>query len=125
MSRARAPSRSMGPRMLQPGSRMSGGCGRRGTPRKATPQTLVKQMSASTPTSASTAITRADTSTSATRWPTRPLNAAAYTRNSLTNPLNGGKPQIAAEPTMNSAAVTGMRRAMPPIRSRSRVCSRR
>ncbi len=51
----------------------------------------------------------------------RLCTSACRSSHSLTNPLSGGSAAIANAATANVAPVTGMRRASPPRRSRSRV----
>src|SRR6266511_4020075 len=50
-----------------------------------------------------------------------PRSSAWKTTHSLTNPLSGGSPTIAAEPIRNVAVVTGIERASPPRRAISLV----
>jgi hypothetical protein len=89
----------------------------RGRPRKVTPKAFTKQAAARPPVRASIA---ADNTT---RRPVGPWNRlAAPSRawkvsHSLTNPLSGGRPEMAMAPSRNSPAVHGMRRASPPSSS--------
>jgi hypothetical protein len=112
-------SASMGPSEKGPRSTAFAAPAVRSCPRKTTPSTLVKQASASPPISASPAAATLATRSAVAASPLR--NRAWKTSHSLTKPLSGGRPTIAAEPTRNAAAVSGIRRPRPPSRSSARV----
>lgn len=60
------------------------------------------------------------TSAMATSWPARAFIRDWISSHSLTKPAPNGRPAAPRAATPNSAVVTGIRRARPPSRSRSR-----
>ena len=83
------------------------------------PQTFAKHASASPPTSASAATPTSDSRIGPAE--VTPLTSARYTTHSLMKPFSGGRPTMATDPIRNAIQVSGIRRARPPRRSRSRV----
>ena len=89
-------------------------CSLLGSPKNAMLNNFVKQRIAIVPTSASPASARIEIISIPRLSTSAPFNIPKYIKNSLINPLNGGKPQIATEPIKQSAAVFGIDFKSPP-----------
>ena len=98
--------------------------GVRGRPRNVTPNAFAKQAAARPPVSASIAAEKTMPSPAGPWKRLAPPRRAWKVSHSLTNPLSGGRAEIATAPSRNSPAVQGMRRASPPSSSMLRTCVR-
>ena len=72
-----------------------------GVPRKTIPKAFVKHISAKPPMSTRPKIAKRMKRVNRKWFDNRALNNPVYMKNSDTNPLNGGSPQIASEPIKN------------------------
>ena len=91
-----------------------------GSPKKDTPNTLVKHAVARPPISASAIMPNVDAANSPIEL-LSPLKPPIYIKSSLTNPLNGGIPDIAREPMRKARLVVGILFIKPPISSKECV----
>ena len=113
-------STSMGTSIAGPFSFTFSAAGVRGSPWKTTPTTFVKQARARPPITARLTMARR-LSTKAVLFSATPWNPPRYIKNSLTNPLKGGSPEMAREPMRKVTPVIFMLFKSPPRASMERV----
>ena len=76
------------------------------SPKNIIPEAFEKHTIAIVPTNANEAIDITNVTNKLISLAGIPNNMPAYNKNSLTNPLNGGKPEIATDPSINKNPVT-------------------
>ena len=94
---------------------------RRGSPWKITPTTLVRQARANPPITARLRMADRLAMNTVVRSSGTPRKPPMKTKNSLTKPLNGGRPEMARDPMRKVTAVTFIGLIKPPKASMVRV----